>query len=422
MKLADLLEQRAAAVDAMRVINTTAEKENRDYSADEDKRHGELKTEIAKLDTQIQRARDLDDADRRAPGILLHGNGRDGNYEDRARGFSLVRRIRAACGESVDDGADREISQEVERRAGRSFSGIAVPDEYFYVERWTLLAGTTAADLVPTTHRPDLFVDSLRAQLVTGRLGATILNGLVGNVEIPRQVTSSTAQHVAEDAALTETDPTIDDVTLAPTTVGALTSFSRRTLINAVPSVEALVRADLAAVIASAIDFQALLGDGTLNTPTGVGSEPGISTFSLAGPTWAQVLAAIATIESDNANIGAMGWAMNPDAVAKLRATTKVSTDAGAGFLADSPTSMAGFTIASTSAIPQIVAVPNTHQVFFGAWSQLLIGFWSGVDVLANPFSDTSFTRGRVQVRAMRDYDVAVRHAQSFARATDLPL
>ena len=50
---------------------------------------------------------------------------------------------------------------------------------------------TLAEPLYPTTHRPDLFIDRLRSALVVGRLGATVLDGLVGNVDIPRQIASS---------------------------------------------------------------------------------------------------------------------------------------------------------------------------------------------------------------------------------------
>ena len=74
---------------------------------------------------------------------------------------------------------------------------------------------------------------------------------------------------------MTETDATFDDVTLSPKTVGAVTSYSRRTLINAVPAIEEIVRHDLTAVIAEAIDYQALFGDGTGNTPIGVDQRDG---------------------------------------------------------------------------------------------------------------------------------------------------
>lgn len=413
-KLHELQERRALAVSEMRAINDKAEVEKRDYSDAENDKHKKLKMELAGLDRQIERARDLQEAERAAPAVLHHGRG--DRYEQRARQFSLVRAINARLGDvDVDDGLEREISAEVRARSGRKFQGIAVPDEYFHSEKRTLLVGSSAAQLYPETHRDDLFIDRLRASLIVQRLGATVLDNLVGDQDIPRQTGSVTAQWVGEDQPLTETQPTFDDVTLSPKTVGAVTSYSRRTLINAVPSIEEILRRDLTAVIAESIDYQALFGSGSGNTPIGVVNAPGHITETLT-PTWAQVLEFPADIQSANAAIGSMGWAMGPDAVKKLRSTAKVSSTDSVQIM-EAPDSLAGYPV-QTSNILTMSDTATSSVVIFGAWSQLLVGYWSGVDILVNPFETTAYMRGRVLMRVMRDVDVAVRHGESFAVAT----
>jgi HK97 family phage major capsid protein len=419
-KLHELQERRAHVVSEMRTLNTTAEKEARDYTADEDKKHRELKTELAGLDRNIERARDLQEAERSAPAILHSGRLGDGQYETRARQFSLLKAINARLGDvDVDAGFEREISSEVVRRSARRFVGIPVPDQYFDLEKRTLLVGSTAATLFPLTHRDDLFIDSLRARLIVGQLGATILNDLVGDNEIPRQTGSSTAQWVSEDGALSETDASFDDITLQPKTVGAVTSYSRRTLINALPSIENIVRNDLASVIANEIDKQAMLGTGASNTPIGVANATGVNSASLATPTWAQVLAFISAVQGSNADIGTMAWAMAPRSVAKLRSTVRFATT-DSNTLMENVNIMAGYPVAVSTALSGLDS-PDVNTVLFGAWSQLLVGYWSGIDILPNPFDSVSYLRGRVMIRAMRDVDVAVRHGQSFAKATNLP-
>jgi HK97 family phage major capsid protein len=419
-KLFEYQERRAHAVLKMRQINDKAETEKRDYSAEEDQKHKQLKTEIADLDRKIERARDLQEAERAAPAILHSGRLGDGAYENRARQFSLLKAINARLGDvDVDVGFEREISSEVKRRSGRKFSGIAVPDEYFQVERRTLLVGSSAASLFPEAHRDDLFIDTLRARLIVGQLGATVLDGLIGDQDIPRQLTSSTAQWVAEDGSLTETDMTIDDVTLAPKTVGAMTSYSRRTLINSLPAIENLVRNDLSSVIANAIDEKALVGTGASNTPTGVASATGLASLSLATPTLAQVLAFPAAVQGSNADLGAMAWAMAPRSVAKLRSVVKFATTDSV-CLMETATSMGGFPVAVSTSLSTNDS-PDQNTVLFGVWSQLIVGTWSGTDILVNPYETTAYAKGRVLVRAMRDVDVAVRHGQSFAKATNLP-
>ncbi|MPZ36770.1 MAG: phage major capsid protein [Rhizobiales bacterium] len=425
MRLHELQEKRAGIVADMRGINEKAEAEKRDYSADEDTTHKSLKTELAGLDKQIERARDLQEAERSAPAILHSGRHGDGSYEQRAGQFSLVKAINARLGDPVDAAFEREISQEVARRSGRKFSGIAVPDEYFRIEKRTLLTSGDAASLYPETHRGDLFIDLLRSAIVTGRLGATILDGLVGDQDIPRQTKSSVAAWLSEDAALTETDPDFDDVVLSPKTVGSMTSYSRRTLINSVPSIENIVRRDLAAVIANAIDLQAMLGNGSGNTPTGIVNAGATEIDLSVRINWETILAFIASVEHADAAIGSLGWAMNAWSVRKLRSVLKDGPNGDSppvypahhDFLMEAPNMLAGYPAVTTSALP---GNPNDSPatlatIIFGAWSQLLVGYWSSTDILVNPFETAAYARGRVLIRAMRDVDVAVRHPASFA-------
>ncbi|WP_027142721.1 phage major capsid protein [Mesorhizobium sp. WSM3626] len=417
MNVHTLQEQRAAKVVDMKALGN-------DLTGDKAGKFDALETEVRDLDKQIGRAKTLADFERAAPAIVSSDNIGDGQYEERARGFSITKAISAAIGDNVDAGFEREMSQEVAKRSGRKFQGIAVPDEVF-LERRTLLAGSSAADLIPNVHRADLFIDRLRAKLVVGRLGATVLDGLVGNVDIPRQTGSSTGQWVAEDGSLTETDAAFDDVNLAPKTVGAMTSFSRRTLINAVPAIEQLVRNDLAAVIANAIDDKAIAGDGTSNTPTGILSTSGIGSVALgtngAVPTWQSILDLIAALETANAEGSA--FLTNPKAVKKMRGTQKVSATDSV-MLQEAPGSLAGYVLASTNLVPSNLVKGTSGAVasalIFGNFADLIIANYSGTDILVNPYETTAYAKGRVMVRAMKDVDVAVRHAESFAAIKDM--
>ncbi len=424
LKLHELLAKRAKALADWKAIVAKAETETRDLSADETKREGELQAEVADLDSKIARRRALDEAERSAPPIVDARNIGDGTWEARARSFSITTAIRAAIGEPVDAGRERETSAELSRRTGRKFSGIAVPDEAFApLQQRTVTTGTDGGGaLVPNTHLGTQFIERLRPSLILPQLGATILDGLVGDIDIPKQTGSSSAQWVAEDAPLGETDPTFDDLQLSPRTVGSLTSFSRRMLINSVPSIEDLVRRDLAAVIANAVDLAALFGDGTGNQPTGISATPGVHQVSLAAPSWERVLEMIAEVEGSNALGGSLGWALSPWAKRVLRATPKASGE-GEGFIMESPTDLAGYRVATSSTLMGNPAdsPPSTAAVIFGDFTQLILATWSGTDLLVNPFETEAYKRGRILVRAMRDVDVGIRQPEAFAVASDLP-
>lgn len=429
-RLHELQEKRAKAVTAMRAISDEADKGDRDLTEEEGKKFADLRLEITAVDAKIKRIEEVEQAERSAPAVITRKG--DGSFEKRASEFQVTKAIRAHLprdigGGDVDAGFEREMSAEVQRRSGRTFQGIAVPDQVLRLEQRTLLAGSSAADLVPTVHADDRFIERLRSAVVVERLGATVIDSLVGNVDIPRQTASSSAQWVGEDGSLTETDAAFDDVSLTPKTVGAMTSYSRRTLLNTAPGIEPIVRNDLTAVLAGAIDLKAMTGDGSSNTPTGVTHVAGVHEISASGGlTWAKVLEFIAEIEHADAAIGTLGWVFNTWVSKKLRSTTKLVSDGSAGFIMDVPGALAGYPAALTSALPGIPdngaspPAPVAGTMIFGDWSQLLIGRWSGIDLLLNPYESTAYAKGRVLVRAMQDIDIQVRHPESFSFADDV--
>ena len=58
----------------------------------------------------------------------------------------------------------------------------------------------------------------------------------------------------------------------------------------------------------------------------------------------------------------------------------------------------------------------NAKKLYFGDWSQLILAFWSGVDLTVDPYSLS--TKGALRLVAFQDCDVLVRHPQAFAIGT----
>ena len=124
----------------------------------------------------------------------------------------------------------REISAELERRSGRKAQGFYVPHEIF--EKRAITTGGSGGSLYPETHRPDLYIDRLRNKLRVLQLGATVLDGLVGDQDIPKLVTSVTGHWIDEHADTTQSDPVFGSAVLTPHTVSAQSEWSRRMAIS----------------------------------------------------------------------------------------------------------------------------------------------------------------------------------------------
>jgi hypothetical protein len=81
----------------------------------------------------------------------------------------------------------------------------------------------------------------------------------------------------------------------------------------------------------------------------------------------------------------------------------------------DARNNLDGFGVTRTNLVPTDGSSPETSYLILGNWSDLLIGFWSELDVLINPYVSGAYEKGNVQVRAMMTADVALRHTGSFA-------
>ena len=343
--------------------------------------------------------------------------------------YSLVRAINAYIDKDWSQaGFERECSMAVAQKLKRSPQGFFMPVEAM---KRDLNIGTATAggNLVPTDYLAGSFIDILRNKTQVIQLGATTLSDLSGNVAIPRKTSASTAYWVAEGSAPTESQPAFDQVTLAPETVGGFTDYTRKMLLQGSPDIEALVRGDLAATIAVELDRVAIEGSGSGNEPTGILNVTGIGTVAIGtnggALTWDHIVDLEGEVALDNADEGALGYLTNSTVRKALKKTTKVSGDAGAGFIWE-PGNEAGFgrlngyRAAVSNNVPADLTKgtgTNLSAVIFGNFADLLIGEWSVLDIMVDPYTFSS--TGTVRIVALQDVDLAVRHPQSFAAITD---
>jgi HK97 family phage major capsid protein/HK97 family phage prohead protease len=330
-----------------------------------------------------------------------------------SRSFSFLRAINYLANptdRSAREAAGFEIeaSEAAAQKLGRQSRGITIPQD---VLRRDLNVGTASAggNLVATELDAGSFIDLLRNASALDQAGATVLTGLTGMVAIPRQTGGGTAYWVAESGASTESQQTVDQISLAPRSVGAFTDYSRRLLIQSSIDVENMVRSDLATVIALEIDRCGLYGTGNNSQPLGLKLTTGISTedFALDSPTFAEVVALESDVATANALLGSPVYLMN----AAMRGNLKVrAKDAGSGLFVMDGDLVNGYRAVMSNQV-------LSGDLWFGNFADLVIGYFSGLDLMVDPY--THSTSGTVRVVAMQDVDIAVRQPASFSRGNN---
>lgn len=332
--------------------------------------------------------------------------------------YSISRAIAAAIvGDWRLAGFERECSEAIEKRVskegynkrGTFFVPYDVP---LRTEQRTVLTAGTASvggNLVGTALRPDLFIELLRNRMLATQLGITMISGLVGNIAIPKLTGAATAYWVAENTAPTAGNQTFGQVTLAPKTVGAYTDFSRQLLLQATPAVDGIVQGDLSKILALAIDKAVFHGTGADGQPKGIANVTGIGSEAGASFAWANAVDMETLVAAANADVAGMAYVTNATVRGLMKSRPKIGTTFPVFLCEDDK--MNGYPVHCTNQI-------DAGDMFFGDYTQAIMGEWGVLDILVDPFTGSS--AGTVRIVAFQSVDLAVRQPAAFTLATSI--
>lgn len=397
MKIHEIREQKAKVVHQMRQLVAVAEEEKRELSTEEVEKFAKMKVEVESLESKEERAQFLDQQAKGQPA--------DKSFQALEGNVTVLDALQAQLNGGAT-GALREFNRETEIRTGKKAQGIYVPLRAF--EARDTQTTKTATGIVPTDYFANEFIGPLRHSLLMRTLGIRTMTGLRGDVVIPKYKTGMKAGWVEENEALTKSGGSFENVEMKPKHVGALTELSRQLIQQSSPDINSLVTDDISFVMADALDQAILSGDG-VKQPLGILETVGIQKGSLANPDWESVLKLTELL--DVRNVENAKFITNPSSLRVLRAIEKSK---GTGqYLATNNT------IGDTSAL--VTNQMGGKGLLLGDFSQYILGVWSEVDLMVNPYAESAYNKGNILVRAMMTAGTACRHPEAFVHVDDLP-
>jgi len=129
-----------------------------------------------------------------------------------------------------------------------------------------------------------------------------------------------------------------------------------------------------------------------------------VVTSNAGAPTFAEIVALETAVASATADRGNLAYLYGAPMSGHLK-TAKV--DAGSGAMIETPDG----TVNGHSRI--VTNQAQAGDVFFGNWSDVIVGMWSGLDLRVD--TATLAASDGMVLRAFQDVDVGIRHADSFA-------
>ena len=335
-----------------------------------------------------------------------------GMTRDEIRDYSVLRAIKTIANggelprQSLEATASREVYGKILGRAATVVDEqrFAIPPE---ILRRDLNVASPGAGGVLADHRNVSFIDVLRNRSVAMRLGATRLLDLLGDVSVPKQTGTATAQWLANEIAQpTESQASFGQLPLSPNFVAAYTEISRKLKLQS--SAEAIVMLDLAASIAVEVDRVVIAGSGASGEPVGILYATGVGAVDGTSLGYAGLLECQNSVLNASAlvNFDAMGYATTPDVASLLMQRQRFAGT-------DSPLWTGSMAVGEVSGVRGLssLQVPEANLIF-GDWSQAVIAEWGVLEVAVNPYAN--FRAGVIGIRGIYHTDIGLRHTASF--------
>lgn len=351
----------------------------------------------------------------RKPEPVADTSGDIGMTDQEVREFRFLRALNYLA--NPNDRAAREaaayeieVSNAAQKRYGKTINGITVPND---VLRRDLTVGVPSAggNLVGTNLLVGSFIELFRNRLALANAGVTVLNGLTDNIAIPRQTSSATAYWIGEGGSPTESQQAVDQVNMSPKGLAAFTDYSRRLLLQSSIDVENMIRDDFVRIMALEADRAGLYGIGGANQPLGLLNTTGIGTQTITGTgTFAEYIGMETDLGVANADAGSLRYIVNATTRGGLKSTEKAAGTAQFVYeRMNGQDEINGYPVIVSNQL-------QSNDCVFGDFSQMVMGFWSGLDLIVDPFAGA--TAGNVRIIAMQDMDIAVRQPTAFCYGT----
>ena len=438
LKSDELKQSRSAKIEEMRSLISAIETLGANANDEQRQKLTNLRNEVTNLESDIENHLMLEaEVKRNAETTLRTKETRVSEETKVKKNYSFLRAASLLSNNKNLDGLEAEMHQEAEREfkeAGISPSGnLFVPKMYLAREKRDMTAGTESAggNTIPTILG-DL-IPFLDPRLAVINAGATLLTGLTGNLDFPRNDAAATANWETENSANDETNPSFDKISMSPNRLGAFTNISKQLLVQSSIDVENFVRNRLSEAVNRALDYALINGDNSTQPFYGILNTAGIGSVSIGtdgGPlTYKHIIDLETELAVDNADFGTLAYLTTPGVRGYLKNTEKASGTAQFVWMDGVPPVgqqgirtdlLNGYRAYVSTQVPSTLTKgsgTNLHAVIFGNFAELLIGQWAGLDVVIDPY--TSSKNALVTIVVNSWWDAAVRHAASFSAVKD---
>lgn len=444
-KLKAKKEERVEKEDILLALTKAAE--SAELSKEQKAQFDATEKEIEEIDADIARLEKMEKLSKvKAKGEMAAiGATQDNASEDKellkiGKEFKVSRAFKLLNEKKPVDGREAEvfqIAQAEAKESGIQLTGnIHIPEKFIKLgNRSALTVGTEGTDVVFTEYGGKV-IPYLNPEPVADKLGVTFLQGLNGNVQWPRETGDLSFSFETETSDVDETTPTFDNLSISPKRFGGYVDITMQMLKQSVFMIDPWIRNKLNLRYAITVDRQIFNGAGTGNETTGLFLSSGVNTLSLgSGTTNDMTYRALLSMKRDTkssmARVGRTGWVTNANGEFALYNTPLQASGIEGNFILNANTpanTLIGNPFYTSEIIKSDFSEGSQSDLcgiaYSSNWGGLIAGFWGGLDILFDPYTQRLGGKVRFVVNGFMDVDIEQPLEFSICKdwdATDLP-
>lgn len=429
----DLNEKRSA----IKAIVDKLDAEKRSMTDEELAQYNTLETEVRSLSTELDKL----NAELRMRSNLAGLPTADPEKREIEKNFSLQAAVRAAVtGEKegfIREMHDEGIKEMRELSITQGNKSIVIPAVALRtLKRAQTVTGSTSATgdqggyAVQTDVLGNEFVGAVRAESGLGQLGARVLEGLRGNVQIPFGSNLVTATWEGETDSTGETQLNMEKINGTPKRVSALVQYTMQLLAQESISVENWLREELFSAVSRGLDSKAINGSGSGSNPKGIlahSAGDGVNVVAMgtdgAALTYAKLVDLETAVANANGAFGAMAMYTNAKVRGAAKKTAKESGGAS-GYLWDSRDMegpLLGYKTVISNNVPNNLTKGSgsaLSALIFANWQELFLMQWGGLEIIVDPY--TNKKPGIIDLQMDSFWDIQLRRKACFGYIKDI--
>jgi len=411
----ELRQDRAELIGKADSMLNLAKDETRDFTNDEQVSYDGMMKDIDKLAKDIQVVERQEKLNAEISANPVNHSVQNDPMVKESRNYSLFKAINGMINNNLD-GVEKEMHEEAvneARSCGTAISGLGIPSAMLE-KRADIVQGSinAATNIAPVSTLG--FAEAMREAAIYGKIGANVLQGLSGNVKIP-VMNENTAHWVTEVASPTDGGTAQSKIELSPFRLSSKVDISKM-LLQQNPQSEAAFVRDMGRAAGLKIDAAMFAQTNVTNAPGCLGALTGVTTFvESTASDGSAAYSDFVEAESEMADAGGMDgnlcYVASPKLLANLKASAAVA-NIKAGFEGNYNVNVInGYPTFFTSAC-------GDKKALMLDGSKVWVGFFGGLDVTVDPFSQA--VSGQIRLVLNQYLDWGYSHPAGLVKFTSV--